>query len=51
MFWIDYGDRKVSDYRATRAENYHHPRYLMLNLLSLERMISRGGRITGMFGL
>lgn len=27
--------------RTGRAENYHHPRMLMLNLLALERMIAR----------
>jgi mannose/cellobiose epimerase-like protein (N-acyl-D-glucosamine 2-epimerase family) len=28
----------------TRAENYHHPRFLMLNLQALDRLIQRGGR-------
>lgn len=41
--WIYASDRKVS-YEAflkmpKRVENFHHPRHLMLNLLSLERMI------------
>ena len=27
-----------------RVENFHHPRHLMLNLLSVERMLRRGGR-------
>jgi mannose/cellobiose epimerase-like protein (N-acyl-D-glucosamine 2-epimerase family) len=41
--WTTAGDRKVSfEPHATRVENYHHPRHLMLNLLSLERMIRRG---------
>ena len=41
--WIYASDRQVS-YEAflkmpKRVENFHHPRHLMLNLLSLERMI------------
>ena len=41
--WIYASDRQVN-YEAflrmpKRVENYHHPRHLMLNLLSLERMI------------
>ena len=32
-----------------RVENFHHPRHLMLNLLSLERMIKRGGKPSGLF--
>jgi len=28
----------------TRAENYHQPRFLMLNLLAVERMIARKGK-------
>lgn len=44
--WIYASDRQVN-YEAflrmpKRVENYHHPRHLMLNLLSLERMIKRG---------
>ena len=43
--WIYASDRRVT-YEAfsrmpKRVENYHHPRHLMLNLLSLERMIKR----------
>jgi mannose/cellobiose epimerase-like protein (N-acyl-D-glucosamine 2-epimerase family) len=48
--WIDYADRRVTFERhASRAENYHHPRHLMLNLLALERMIQRGGRVSGVW--
>jgi N-acylglucosamine 2-epimerase len=41
--WMYASDRQVS-YRTflsmpKRVENFHHPRHLMLNLLSLERMI------------
>lgn len=43
--WIYASDRKVT-YEAfsrmpKRVENYHHPRYLMLNLQSIERMLKR----------
>jgi hypothetical protein len=27
--------------RPKRIENYHHPRHLMLNLLSVERMLKK----------
>lgn len=45
--WIEAGDRKVT-FRphASRKENYHHPRYLMLNLLAVERMIGRKGAVS-----
>ncbi|MEW6752161.1 MAG: AGE family epimerase/isomerase [Candidatus Latescibacterota bacterium] len=48
--WIDYADRRVTLARhAARAENYHHPRHLMLNLLAVERMRGRGGRVSGVW--
>ena len=38
--WILYADRKVAFERHTESVgNFHHPRHLMLNILSLERMI------------
>jgi len=38
--WILYADRKVTFERHyDRVGNFHHPRHLMLNLLSLDRMI------------
>ena len=38
--WILHGDRKVTFKRHTsRIGNFHHPRHLMLNLMSLDRMI------------
>ena len=44
--WIYASDRRVTHEAflrmPKRIENYHHPRHLMLNLLSLERMIKRG---------
>ncbi len=49
--WIDYADRKVTFERhASRAENFHHPRHLMFNLLAIERMMKRGGKPSGIFG-
>ena len=44
--WMFASDRKVS-YEAflkmpKRVENFHHPRHLMLNLLSIERMMRKG---------
>lgn len=49
-FWNSGGNRLLTEYNMNRAEHYHHPRHLMLNLLAVERMIERGGRITGLFG-
>ncbi len=51
--WIDGSDRKVAFDKGKgtrRAENFHYPRYLMLNLLALDRMIKRGGEVSGIFG-
>ena len=48
--WISAGDRKVTfEPHATRVENYHHPRHLMLSLLMIERMVRRGGRAPALF--
>ncbi|MCP5110464.1 MAG: hypothetical protein GY953_06475, partial [bacterium] len=42
--WILSADRKVTFERdSTRVGNFHHPRHLMLNLLSLGRIMERGG--------
>jgi mannose/cellobiose epimerase-like protein (N-acyl-D-glucosamine 2-epimerase family) len=49
--WILAADRKVTFERHyTRVGNFHHPRHLMLNLLSLDRIIGRGGTVSGLFG-
>jgi mannose/cellobiose epimerase-like protein (N-acyl-D-glucosamine 2-epimerase family) len=49
--WRYASDRRVSHEAflrmPKRVENYHHPRYLMLNLLSLERMIKRSAQSGG----
>jgi mannose/cellobiose epimerase-like protein (N-acyl-D-glucosamine 2-epimerase family) len=43
--WDLGGDRKMTYVEnAVRVENYHHPRHLMLNILSLERITSAGGK-------
>jgi mannose/cellobiose epimerase-like protein (N-acyl-D-glucosamine 2-epimerase family) len=51
--WMYGGNRKVEfeefKTRPKRIENFHHPRHLMLNLLGLERMIKRGGRVSKLF--
>jgi len=48
--WFEPSDRFATFVpHATRKDNYHHPRHLMLNLLSVRRMIERGGKISGVF--
>ncbi len=48
--WILFADRKVTFERhAGRVGNFHHPRHLMLNLLSIMRMIKRSGKTSGFF--
>jgi mannose/cellobiose epimerase-like protein (N-acyl-D-glucosamine 2-epimerase family) len=48
--WMHASDRRVTfeAFRKMpkRVEHYHHPRYLMLNLLCLDRMIKRGGKVS-----
>jgi hypothetical protein len=40
------GDRKMTfQPHVSRQENYHHPRCAMLNLLALERLLSRQGQV------
>lgn len=43
--WMSAADRKAAFVfeRSARIENFHHPRYLMLNLLALDRLIERDG--------
>ncbi|MFA6472591.1 MAG: AGE family epimerase/isomerase [Candidatus Latescibacterota bacterium] len=48
--WIVSSDRKVTFVRhANRAENFHHPRHLLLNLLAIGRINKRGGKTSGIF--
>lgn len=48
-FWHSGGDRKMINPNINLLEHYHHARQLMLGLLSIERMIERKGKISGMF--
>ncbi len=51
--WQDYTGRKaefVKGNNGRRAENYHQPRQLMLNLLAIERIMKRNGTVSGIFG-
>lgn len=48
-FWYSGGDRKVEDPQFKLLEHYHHARELMLSLLSIDRMIERKGRTSGIF--
>ena len=50
LFWPAGGDRVLQVVQKNRAEHYHHPRHLMLNLLALNRMIERKGRVSPVFG-
>jgi N-acylglucosamine 2-epimerase len=51
--WMYASDRKASfeafSKMPKRVENFHHPRHLMLNLLSIERMLKRGGNPSQLF--
>lgn len=48
--WILGADRKVTfEEHTARVGNFHHPRHLMLNILSIERMIERGEKVSGLF--
>lgn len=45
--WNIGGDRKMTFVKeGIRIENYHHPRHLMLNIQSLERIIKSGGEVS-----
>lgn len=49
--WVNSADRKgMFDLKkSNRIGNFHQPRHLMLNLLSIERMIERGGKVSNIF--
>jgi N-acylglucosamine 2-epimerase len=48
--WILFADRKVTfETNYDRVGNFHHPRHLMLNMLSLQRMIERKGKVSEVF--
>lgn len=48
-FVVDSGDRKVEKYGLVRAEHYHYPRQLMVSILAIDRIISRGEKPSGIF--
>jgi mannose/cellobiose epimerase-like protein (N-acyl-D-glucosamine 2-epimerase family) len=49
--WITQGNRRVTfEPHADRIDLFHHPRHLMLNLLCLDRMLKRGGKVSSLFG-
>ncbi len=49
--WNLAADRKVTFVRHyNRVGNFHHPRHLMFNMLTLDRIIKRNGRASGIFG-
>lgn len=48
-FWTFGGERKVSKPSTGIVEHYHTPRYLMRNMLALERIMKRGGKVSGLF--
>jgi mannose/cellobiose epimerase-like protein (N-acyl-D-glucosamine 2-epimerase family) len=49
-FWYSGSDRKVEKPQVNLLEHYHHARELMLGILSMNRMIDRKGKISGIFG-
>jgi mannose/cellobiose epimerase-like protein (N-acyl-D-glucosamine 2-epimerase family) len=50
--WNIYADRKMTfEKHSKRIGNYHHPRELMLNLQSIERIISNGGGVSDPFSV
>jgi len=48
-FWISAGNRVLDVYQKVRAEHYHHPRHLMLNLLALDRISGNKGKVKSLF--
>lgn len=48
-FIIDSGDRKMEKHSQVRAEHYHFPRQLMVGILAIDRILSRGEKPSGLF--
>ncbi len=46
--WHLGGDRKLATVRPGTGDIYHIPRWLMLSTLILDRMVARGGRVSGL---
>lgn len=49
-FWTFGDGRKVDKPDIETVEHYHTPRHLMRNMLALERIMKRGGKLSGLFG-
>lgn len=49
VFAVEGGDRKVAKITNRGMGIYHHPRQLVINLLAIERIIDRTGKISGVF--
>ncbi len=48
--WMVSGDRKMTfERKASRCEHFHHPRHLMQNIISLQNIVKRGGKVSGVF--
>ncbi len=48
--WMLYSDRKGTfNPKYDRIGNFHHPRHLMVNLLAIDRMMKRGGKLSHHF--
>ena len=49
--WMSGGDRRVTfEPHANSIDIYYHPRHLMFNLIALDRMLKRGGKVSNLFG-
>lgn len=49
VFAVEGGDRKVVNITNKGMGIYHHPRQLAINLLAIERIIGRTGKVSGVF--
>lgn len=47
-FWTSGGNRKVVNPSTKTIEHYHMPRYLMRNMLALQRIMKRKGKLSGL---
>jgi len=49
--WHNVADRKLETLpKSADIDSYHHPRHLMFNLLGINRMIARGGKVSNEWG-
>jgi hypothetical protein len=49
IFAVEGGDRKVVNITNNGMGIYHHPRQLAMNLLAIERIIERTGKVSRIF--